>query len=126
MTKLADGALTIVYAKPLVNRFKLLTDALGELDAVEGNVQAFIYKLLPNGNDDVAELRALALAQMEGDETPADMLSDMMQEITQPDIPPTVEEVRLMSLHKSKSLSSPYVFVAGCVEGILPPAFDPK
>ena len=29
-----------------------------------------------------------------------------------------------MSLHKSKGLSSPYVFIAGCVEGILPPSFD--
>jgi superfamily I DNA/RNA helicase len=48
----------------------------------------------------------------------------MMREITQPDVPPTVEEVRLMSLHKSKGLSSPYVFVAGCVEGNLPPSFD--
>ena len=26
-----------------------------------------------------------------------------------------------MSLHKSKGLSSPYVFIAGCVQGILPP-----
>jgi superfamily I DNA/RNA helicase len=44
----------------------------------------------------------------------------MMEEITQPDVPPTIEEVRVMSLHKSKGLSSPYVFIAGCVQGILP------
>lgn len=29
-----------------------------------------------------------------------------------------------MSLHKSKGLSSPYVFIAGCVEGIIPSAPD--
>ena len=124
MNKLADDALTLAHTKPLVTRFKLLTKALAKLDAVKTDVQAFIDALLPVGNDDLAELRALALAQMEGAETPADLLSGMMQEITQPDIPPTVEEVRLMSLQKSKGLSSPYVFVAGCVEGILPPAFD--
>ena len=56
---------------------------------------------------------------------PEELLGGMMEEITQPDIPPAVEEVRLMSLHKSKGLSSPFVFVAGCVEGILPPAVDP-
>jgi superfamily I DNA/RNA helicase len=61
---------------------------------------------------------------MEEAETPKDLLTSMMKEITQPDIPPTVEEIRLMSLHKSKGLSSPYVFIAGCVEGILPPSFD--
>ena len=31
----------------------------------------------------------------------------MMKEITQPDIPPEVKDVRVMSLHKSKGLSSP-------------------
>ena len=35
--------------------------------------------------------------------------SAMMKEITQPDIPPEVKDVRVMSLHKSKGLSSPYV-----------------
>lgn len=124
MTKLADGALTIAQTKPLVDRFNLLTKRLADLEAVKVDVQAFIDALLPDGDDDLAEPRALALAQMAGAETPADLLSGMMQEITQPDIPPTVEEVRLMSLQKSKGLSSPYVFVAGCVEGILPPAFD--
>lgn len=126
MNKLAEGAITLAHTKPLVARLKLLTEALAELEAVKEDLQAFIDKLLPDGNDDVAELRALAFAQMEGGGTPADLLLRMMQEITQPDIPPTVEEVRLMSLHKSKGLSSPYVFVAGCVEGILPPAFDPE
>ncbi|ALJ12382.1 ATP-dependent helicase [Sphingopyxis macrogoltabida] len=126
MNKLVDDALTLAHTKPLVARFQLLTEALGELEAVKGDVQSFIDQLLPDGDDELAELRALALVQMEGAETPADLLTGMMQEITQPDIPPTVEEVRLMSLHKSKGLSSPYVFVAGCVEGILPPAFDPE
>lgn len=126
MNKLADDALTLAHTKPLVARFKLLTEELARLNAVKADVQAFIDELLPDGNEDLAELRALALAQMEGAETPADLLTGMMQEITQPDIPPTVDEVRLMSLHKSKGLSSPYVFLAGCVEGILPPAFDPE
>jgi len=31
-----------------------------------------------------------------------------------------------MSLHKSKGLSSPYVFVAGCVQGMLPLVPDPS
>jgi superfamily I DNA/RNA helicase len=31
-----------------------------------------------------------------------------------------VEEVRVMSLHKSKGLSSPVTIIAGCVEGLLP------
>ena len=49
----------------------------------------------------------------------------MMKEITQPDIPPEVKEVRVMSLHKSKGLSSPYVFIAQCVQGVLPRSLAP-
>ncbi len=50
----------------------------------------------------------------------------MMKEITQPDIPPEVKEVRVMSLHKSKGLSSPYVFIAQCVQGVLPRSQSPE
>ncbi|WP_168196071.1 ATP-dependent helicase [Novosphingobium sp. EMRT-2] len=124
MDKLADDALTIPYTKPLIEQFKLIKEALEELEAVKDDLAAFTDTLFPDADPDVSELRELALAQMEAAETPEDLLSAMMQEITQPDIPPTVEEVRLMSLHKSKGLSSPYVFIAGCVEGILPPSFD--
>lgn len=35
-----------------------------------------------------------------------------------------MREVRIMSLHKSKGLSSPVVIIAGCVEGLLPTAPD--
>lgn len=124
MGKLADDALTIAHTKPLIEQFKLIKEALAELEAVKDDLAAFIDTLLPEAEIELSELRALALAQMQAAETTNDLLAGMMKEITQPDIPPTVEEVRLMSLHKSKGLSSPYVFVAGCVEGILPPSFD--
>jgi DNA helicase II / ATP-dependent DNA helicase PcrA len=124
MCKLADDALVIGHTKPLIERFNLIKEALAELDAVKDDLAAFIDTLLPEADVGLSELRALALVQKETVETTKDLLAGMMKEITQPDIPPTVEEVRLMSLHKSKGLSSPYVFVAGCVEGILPPSFD--
>ena len=124
MGKMVTKELVIPHTKPLIARFELIKQGLGELDAVKDNVQAFIDTLLPAEDPELAELRALALIQAETAENPADLLAGMMQEIVQPDIPPTVEEVRVMSLHKSKGLSSPYVFVAGCVEGILPSAPD--
>jgi superfamily I DNA/RNA helicase len=124
MNKLADEALVIAHIKPLIERFNLIKEALAELEAVKDDLAAFIDTLLPDADVGLSELRALALSQKETAETTKDLLTGMMKEITQPDIPPTVEEVRLMSLHKSKGLSSPYVFIAGCVEGILPPSFD--
>lgn len=124
MNRLTDDALAIAHTKPLVEQFTTIKEALEKLDSVKDDLAAFIDVLLPDNNPDVLELRELALAQMETAAGPKELLSAMMKEITQPDIPPTVEEVRLMSLHKSKGLSSPYVFIAGCVEGILPPSFD--
>jgi superfamily I DNA/RNA helicase len=53
-------------------------------------------------------------------ETPADLLSLIVEAVSQPEIPPDVTEVRIMSLHKSKGLSSPIVVIAGCVDGLLP------
>ncbi|TDH39225.1 ATP-dependent helicase [Pseudohoeflea suaedae] len=124
MNKLAEETLKIPYTKPLALQFKIIREALEKLEEIKGDLAAFIDALMPEADPDVSELRQLALAQMETVETPDKLFTAMMEEITQPDIPPTVEDVRLMSLHKSKGLSSPFVFIAGCVEGILPPSFD--
>src|SRR5262249_31188225 len=73
----------------------------------------------------VSEVRELALSVAEGAKSAGELFSTMMKEITQPDIPPQVKEVRVMSLHKSKGLSSPYVFIAQCVQGVLPQISGP-
>jgi DNA helicase II / ATP-dependent DNA helicase PcrA len=57
-------------------------------------------------------------------ETAAGLLDSLIEAVSLPDIPPDVAEVRIMSLHKSKGLSSPVVIIAGCVEGLLPTAAD--
>ena len=40
--------------------------------------------------------------------------------ITQPELPMNVDYVRVMSLHKSKGLTSDMVVVVGCLEGLMP------
>lgn len=124
MEKLSSGTLSLSHTKSLVKAFVALKAELDILIGLATEIAKFVDALFPPGDDDILELRKLALAKIEEAENPSDLLGLMMKEITQPDIPPAVEEVRLMSLHKSKGLSSPYVFIAGCVEGILPPAFD--
>ncbi len=57
-------------------------------------------------------------------ESPAELLGAIIDAVATPEIPPDVAEVRIMSLHKSKGLSSPVVIIAGCVEGLLPTAAD--
>jgi superfamily I DNA/RNA helicase len=58
-------------------------------------------------------------------ETPEELLSQIIEAVTQPEIPPDVTEVRIMSLHKSKGLSSPIVVIAGCIDGLLPAEPEP-
>lgn len=90
--------------------FRLLKDCVPKLTD----------KLFPPDIEAIAELRELAVMAAEDAENADELFSAMMKEITQPDIPPEVKEVRVMSLHKSKGLSSPYVFIAQCVQGVLP------
>lgn len=53
-------------------------------------------------------------------ETPEGLLSQIIEAVSQPEIPPDVTEVRIMSLHKSKGLNWPIVVIAGRVDGLLP------
>jgi superfamily I DNA/RNA helicase len=49
-----------------------------------------------------------------------ELLRELSTVINQPEIPTEIDEVRIMSLHKSKGLSSPVTIIAGCVQGLLP------
>lgn len=120
MQKLAAGEIKLPSTSGLVTAFNSIVEELDGLKAVKDDIPTLIDALFPDGIEDLAEIRQLACSDAEGAASAADLFIAMMDEITQPDIPPTVEEVRLMSLHKSKGLSSPYVFIAGCVQGILP------
>ena len=76
---------------------------------------------LPDGNDTVRDLRALALQTLEVAGWDRDeFLSELTTSIAKPELPTEVNDVRIMSLHKSKGLSSPVTIIAGCVQGLLP------
>ena len=72
-------------------------------------------------------LARIACPELHPDETLSKTLSEKMHPSALwrlPEIPPDVTQVRIMSLHKSKGLSSPVVVIAGCIEGLLPAAPD--
>ena len=62
---------------------------------------------------------------IEGDMDPAAMLERLRNLITQPEVPENENFVRIMSLQKSKDLTSKVVVVLGCIEGLVP-YIDPK
>lgn len=115
---LQAGELHIAYTGPLAARFTELRAELAALGAVS-SLQDFVSLWLPD-NPDTELLADRVQLTMANCETVSQLYSELYNAITQPEVPLEVVEVRVMSLHKSKGLSSPYVFIVGCVEGLLP------
>jgi DNA helicase-2/ATP-dependent DNA helicase PcrA len=117
--QLADGTIKLPHCQQLVARFHAINNELGYLRE-HSDISDFVQRWLRaefTGTDELQLLVARLIAEAE---SPSDLLSRMMEEISQPELPPDVTEVRIMSLHKSKGLSSPAVVIAGCVDGLLP------
>jgi len=64
-------------------------------------------------------LREAALLAGPECHTPGDLFRAIRGTITQPEMPQEGDFVRVMSLHKSKGLTSRVVIVAGCIRGLI-------
>ena len=116
--KTAAGQLAIRSTASLLERFSELRIEITDLANAE-DVDEFIQQWLPPNAQ--TELLAEAVARCRREAATIQELYDALYAtITEPEVPLEVTEVRLMSLHKSKGLSSPFVFIVGCVEGLLP------
>ena len=70
------------------------------------------------------DFRPLVLDLAPAATTPTELVTALNDVTATPEIPPDVTQVRIMSLHKSKGLSSPVVVIAGCIKRLLPAAPD--
>jgi DNA helicase-2/ATP-dependent DNA helicase PcrA len=119
LVDLADGKISIPYSSQLLKRFQAIRNELHFLEEQTG-VTDFVNRWLRAEFTGTGELRILVAGLMASAETLEELLSQIIEAVSQPEIPPDVTEVRIMSLHKSKGLSSPIVVIAGCVDGLLP------
>jgi len=117
LEQLATGTLTLPYTTPLVARFQELRRRLTELQGLLG--MDLVDSLFPVGEDWAAPLRAIAEA-LPDDGEPDRLVEIVQRGVTQPELPTDVDYVRVMSLHKSKGLTTDLVIVAGCIEGLIP------
>jgi superfamily I DNA/RNA helicase len=124
MSRLEDRRINLAHTRQLVGRFRTIRAALDELHGND-DVTDLVQRLLPDDMEDIDGLRALVSDLAPVAEDAEDLLSLLVEAVSTPEIPPDVTQVRIMSLHKSKGLSSPVVVVAGCIEGLLPAAPDP-
>lgn len=119
--QLASGVLNLPYTNNIVQAFEELVIELGALELLP-DIEAIVEELFPSGDNDIRDLRDLALALIDEleDCDIKELLQGLQEKISQPEIPSEIEDVRIMSLHKSKGLSAPVTIIAGCIEGLLP------
>ncbi len=84
-----------------------------------------VDELLPDGVEELALLRAAAVAALEEVDDAAKLANAMRYGVSQREMPLESSEVRVMSLHASKGLTADLVVVAGLVNGIMP-RIDPE
>jgi DNA helicase II / ATP-dependent DNA helicase PcrA len=123
LSQLSAGTLSIPHTKPLVSDFKALVVELNALAALP-DLASVVDALFPAGHADTRELRDIASGLIAANPTidAQSLVGELVAAIAQPGIPTHIQEVRIMSLHKSKGLSSPVTIIAGCVNGLLPRA----
>ncbi len=101
-----------------VKRYKVALARLDELP--RDDLSEAVDYLFPEGSEDLEDVRALALEELVEAEDLADLAERLVARVTQHDVPETPDYVRIMSLHKSKGLTSPLVIVASMIDGIVP------
>lgn len=115
---LDQGALALAGVGELIDKYRELKAILA---ALTGQTLAQVVDaLLPAGSDDCSVLREVATLALPELENVGDLFDRIKTHITQPEMPEEGEFVRVMSLHKSKGLTSKVAIVAGCTEGLIP------
>ena len=102
----------------LVERFGKARSRVNQLKEFE--LAELVDALFPEDQDETADLRDAALDALTDAESVDELLGKVVGAITQDDVPQSPDFVRVMSLHKSKGLTSKSVYVAGAIHGVLP------
>ena len=108
LVALSNGSISIPYCQQLLQRFHAIQNEINFLSE-QTSIQDFVNRWLRAEFEGAGQLRLLVASLMEVAELPEHLLSLIVEAVSQPEIPPNVTEVRIMSLHKSKGLSSPVV-----------------
>ncbi len=118
LEKIDAGSVTLSRTSGVLARFRHLKQQLAPLRALLGI--SLVDSLFPDGLPWAKPLREASLLKAKDDTAASALLDALHSFVTQPEMPESGDFVRVMSLHKSKGLTSRAVIVAGCVEGLIP------
>jgi superfamily I DNA/RNA helicase len=102
----------------LRERYRSVVERLAELQGLQGT--GLIRSLFSENESWAEPVREIASIEIEEADTPPEVFDKLRTAITQPEMPESGDFVRVMSLHKSKGLTSRVVIIAGMVAGLMP------
>jgi superfamily I DNA/RNA helicase len=116
---MADGRLDAKGFSDLLKRYKALNKELAKLQGADA--KALFDALFPESASWAKQFRdVMADFQFDDLTDPEEVHSELLRYITQPDVPTSPDYVRIMSMHKSKGLTSEVVVAIGLVKGLMP------
>jgi superfamily I DNA/RNA helicase len=118
LTRAGAGEKIAVNVPALVSRWRHAVERVDRLRELE--LSELVDALFPEGQDSVTALRMIALEALTEARDVKGLLDSVVRAITQDDVPQHPDFVRVMSLHKSKGLTSPIVYVVNALHGVLP------
>lgn len=118
LTELVSGQQSLSRTSGIQQRYR---DLLNEVDTIRSlDCQELVDRLFPQNVEWAKGLREAALHAIGKAVTGDELLDELRLQVTQPEMPEEGDFVRVMSLHKSKGLSSKVVIIADCIEGLIP------
>lgn len=118
LDRVSRGQLQLAGVNKLTARYQVLQAELTRLGQL--NVSELFDDLFSTGTEWADPIRELVTGKLDGIQDPEGLLDLLRTEITQPEMPAEGDFVRLMSLHKSKGLTSRVTIIVGCIRGLLP------
>ena len=102
----------------LVTAYEAVRDEINSLGALVSS--ELIDRIFPASEAWAQPVRLIIGNALPMDASPSDIHAAILEALTQPEIPTAAGVIRIMSLHKSKGLSSPIVVIAACIQGVVP------
>jgi len=118
LEKLINGEISIDLVSRMKKKYESLLQNLEKLNSL--NIYEIFDLLFPEDKEWSKPIRKSILPTILAETSVQDLQTSIRNLITQPELPEKGEYVRIMSLHKSKGLTSKVVIMPTVVQGLIP------
>jgi superfamily I DNA/RNA helicase len=120
LRRLEEREIRLPHTTQLLARFQLVRDRLRELEQLRG--AELVAALFPDGQPWSSGLREAAdnVLEQDANATNEELLDALVETVSHQDMPESGNFVRVMSLHKSKGLTSRVVIITGLIQNLVP------